>query len=332
MTSSARATPALLQPLCTTLGLPDPAAGVWLLDDGRAGHTRLALGLVDAFLSVHAMLQEPPCQPLPQRSATPQAWFPPHRSAISLLRRASFFPQVFVRLARTLLPPAADGLPADAVLIGSGMPSLLLGQYWLQVAAPHGRLYWVGQPTRVALHPRTQTLYWHPAHLTRVNAHHTASPLLPAPRPSGQSAPVRWPPTLCIGGRTRECPFERSDWAAMLDQFARHCEQRGQRGQVLLSRRSPAPLLQELAQPWSQHFDLKSPDQVVLPGHFPAPADHQMASALWITADSLSMLNEAIWHGWPVQAITPLRGLLRSSRTLMLADWQQRGWITLHIL
>lgn len=294
---------------------PAPQTALWLLDDGRAGHTQLSLGLAQLW----------------QRRLQPTAtmhryrWLPPAKIIVSTLRRLRYFEYSFVKLAHHSLPLPPTDLPVDAILFGSGIASLLLGQYWLHTAVPRGQLFWVGDAKRTCLHPHTRILYWHSAALKRFATQTIYSPLLPAPTHMHWPAPHNWPLTLCVGGSTREVPFGTADWATLLDRFALFCQQQGERGQVLLSRRSPIDYLQKLAQPYTHLFKLNLPEQASPPFHFPASPNFNLP--LWITADSLSMLNEALWHGWAVQAILPRAGVLPSFHAQMLRYWEQESWI-----
>ncbi len=314
-----------------TPSLPGPdlhLSRLWAIDDGRAGHTNLVRGLAGLL----------PWQPVQWFRWQPAL----HRWQISLLRRLTHWPWLFVQLGRRWLPAAPPGLAAG-VLLCSGVPALLLAQYWQLAGNRLQAIVHLGPARRMQLLPCTRLIECRPgswassaAAAQSADAQIFAVPLFPAMRvaiPAG----VWHGPQLYLGGPTREYPWRVRELLALVQQFALYCLRTGQTGRVYRSRRTPAavvealrPLpLHESSHPQRTpalhtalaqgHIICCSLDQSP-PLHHPAPSG---AHPVWICEDSRSLLNEALWNGWPTLSI-----LTRRCAPLPIQNhWVQQGWL-----
>jgi mitochondrial fission protein ELM1 len=146
-------------------------------------------------------------------------------------------------------------------------------------------------------------------------------------------SPDDWPDrrprrvAIAIGGPAPDCPFEADDWAH-LERLIGDLAGQGLAVTVTNSRRTPGEVSDRLASlagpggPIARWIDVRRPDAARF---FSLLAD---ADALLVTADSSSMVSEAVFARRPIVALAPRGSRLTPDETQYRAALAERGLTT----
>ncbi len=281
-----------------------PDLKVLLISDGRPGHFNLSEGIVAAMAR--------------RRSVQVARVEVKRRKLVSGyvgagLFRAGVSPAWVLHLAHGLV---GTDVPVADVIVSAGAETLPAN-----VAA--ARLF--GVPNIFYGSLRAYSPAWFELVLTSYAAQvadpHPVMTLKPS-RLDPDSLPVLaargWgeyrPPTvagLLIGGDSGSGRFEASDWSGLLDLVAMTHASWGTRWIVANSRRTPgvvsdrfADVAGQLAGPMARFIDVRSTGSGTLRELFAS------AEMVAVTADSSSMLSEAVWSRRPTVALAPRNHVL----------------------
>lgn len=274
-----------------------PELRVLLLSDGRAGHYNLSEGIVAAMGRRRLIVID--------RLEVHRRRFMPGRVAAGLLA-AGLPPRTVLHLAHGLddrrvsradviVSAGAETMPANVALARLwGVPNVFYGS--LRAFRPS----WFGL---VLTSYATQVRDPHPVMTLKPSRLDPDS--LPAlDRKRGVHPPRR--AGLLIGGDGGGTRFTRTDWDALLHVLTATHEAWGTRWIVANSRRTPGEVGDRLAKAASEgpaierFIDVRSAGTGTLSDLLGA------SEIVAVTADSSSMLSEAVWSRRPVLALAPL--------------------------
>ncbi|MDX2258249.1 MAG: ELM1/GtrOC1 family putative glycosyltransferase [Hyphomicrobiaceae bacterium] len=298
-----------------------PPLAVLLVSDGRPGHESLSRGIIAAMgrrrvLDVRRIEVRRP-RHLPGRllAFALRAGLPP----AVLLSRVHGLDAAALARPDVIVSAGGDTLAANVALARStGAPNLFYGSL---------RAY---RPADFAL---SLTSYAHQA-----TAPNRLMSLKPSPLdPDGLSLPraattTPWQPPqsagMIIGGPAgRTARYDERDWAGLLAIVAATAEAWGTRWTLANSPRTPAAVSDRLAQAArkpasgiSEFIDFRSSGPGSLGRLFSA------SQAILCTADSSSMLSEAVWLRRPVLAVAPAMFSLPGPERAYRAWLNANGW------
>lgn len=145
-----------------------------------------------------------------------------------------------------------------------------------------------------------------------------------------RSKPPRWIAAL-IGGPAGPIRFTDKDWSGLLDFMVAMTDRQGVRWLVSNSRRTPIDISDRLAGlaaieggPIARYIDVRSPAARPLLDLF------ETADAVVCTADSSSMISEAIWARLPVLAVSPDVCPLTADEAAYRQWLSAQGWTAAH--
>ena len=257
-------------------------AAVLIIHDERKGHLHPAMAVAEILEQQYAL------KPIAFRLPITLK-----KTMISMMKKLSYFPfmfQLFGKLLFKIQPPHPEQYQA---IVCSGMPNLIYAA-------------WLARQWNIPLIYAGGTRKFNPELIDRIictvpEQHHAEQIIIPTcpvlKKFSNVSAIVpQAQACLLLGGPTREYAFSLDDYQNLIEHFHQFCLQHHFRGKVVMSRRTP-----------------NLPDDIVM--RFPQidliPMDANIAidsimlnsQFIFVTADSVSMLSEALQTGRSVISV-----------------------------
>lgn len=281
---------------------------ILLLSDGRPGHYRQAEGVAAALGRLGPV------------SVTRVEAVSRHPRFARLLRRAAASP-----LARLVLsldyPDLAVPAPAPDLIVSAGGATMVANIALARLtAAPN---VFCGSLRNA---PEAAFSAWLTGYAD-VQASRHVTCLKPTPIDPDRLRPAApWPGgalAVLIGGPTSAQDFSPADWSALAGLLDPAVWPRGVRIEIVTSPRTPPDAADRLAAA-AAAADMPFTDfRTAGPGSIIGALDR--ADAVLVTADSMSMLFEAVAVRRPVVALVPSRGAAPAGEARMLADLCARG-------
>lgn len=284
---------------------PDPRAPIWAIADAKAGNRRQAEALAAAL----ALRLQCDWHPIRLSPRAPWSWFAPR----ALPWAARRFDPRFAQYLQQHPPRLVVGCGRAAAL-ATRIAREVAGSTAVQILDPRLRgAYW-----DLRIQPQHDPLPAEPCLQTLGSLHGIDDDWLRETRlawPSLQAAPA--PRIVCLlGGPTRQLDWGVEELRAGWALARRRAEASGGSLFLLASRRTPAHWREALdragAQMWWDDRD----------GPNPYPGWLAWADELWVSADSVNMLSEAMATAarvvlWPT---APARGRLARFHQAVLAS------------
>jgi len=299
-----------------------PPFRILILSDGRPGHFNLSEGIARA-LTRHRpgdVGRQPVRRYAPGRLA---AW------AINARLPARWLLSALHRLD-------ADAIPACDVIVSAGAETLSASVALARLRGVPNIHY----GSLRAFRPRDFALVL-TSYAGRADADRVVFAAKPAPFDPADlgppSDPATWPDgrprrvVIAVGGPAPDCPFETDDWGS-LERLVGELAGLGLTLSVTNSRRTPDEVSDGLAKlarpggPIARWIDVRQPDAARF---FSLLAD---ADALLVTADSSSMVSEAVFARRPIVALAPHGSRLTPDETQYRTALAARGLTSTSVL
>jgi hypothetical protein len=289
-----------------------------LLSDGRPGHFNLAEGVLAAAERLHPLT-------VTRMEVRRPRWLTP--GMLWRLSSSRFSPTVILGYAYGIdaaeLPPAKLVVSAGGDTLAANVaaarllsaPNIFYGS--LRRYRPEDFALVLTSYERNAVKPR---------HVMTLKPSRLDPGTLPRPV-AGSGA--KWPAVagLLAGGDAGTVRFEAHDWSRLLAFVEATHRASGTRWVVSNSPRTPASFSDALARraavpngPIREVIDVRSAGSGTLGGLFAA------ADAIMVTADSSSMLSEAVWARRPVISVSPEAMTLPADEQEYRRYLQRNGW------
>lgn len=297
----------------------DTAMEALLISDGRPGHYHLAEGILAAAQRL---------RPIEVRE-------------IKVRRPRWLTPGLLWRLSASGLSPAvilgyaygidASALPKAELIVSAGGDTLAANVAAARLLRAPNIFY--GSLRRYDPHAFALVLTSYARNAVKPNHAMTLKPNRLDPDVLGtcpaRTAPGKPPATagLLIGGDAGTVHFSADDWKRLLQFLDASFKASGTRWIVSNSPRSPASLSDELVRlsqngggPIESFIDVRSAGPGTLHGLF------ARSEAILCTADSSSMLSEAVWARRPVLALKPSSAALPAEEQDYRGYLEKNGW------
>lgn len=282
----------------------------WLLTDGAPGHESQSRGLVDAIGRFRPL--DVVVVPLRVRRRLAKS------AGRTLLRLRN--PQWLMSLAYDLEPPP----DRPALIVSSGGNTLLANAL---LARRHG------VPNLYSGTPKGYDPAWYSRVFTVTpqggGTHNVVLPLPPVPGALCAPMPAPSPDApllLLAGGDGGGFAWREDDWQALAQGMAAAHARTGRRWLVATSRRTGAVAESVLA----RALPADAVDDAVYWSREPRKVVRDFlarAAAACVTADSLTMVAEAIYAGRPVHVVSPASGAHDAQDAAALAGYARAGFI-----
>jgi mitochondrial fission protein ELM1 len=293
-----------------------PAITVLILSDGRPGHYNLSEGIAAAI----GRLRPPEIKRIDVRRGR---W--PGR-VTAMLTNARLPARSMLRGVYGLDP---SNLPKADIVVSAGAETLAANVWAARILGIPNVFYGslrLFRPTDFSLvltsYARNAGL---PRHALALKPSRTDPDRLPpaaSPVPLGPSAPPK-AAALLIGGDAGGITYAKTDWTRLLDFLTSSHTALGTRWLVSNSRRTPtetsdriARLAEQPRSPIDRFIDVRTANAPPLESLFAA------ANAVVCTADSSSMVSEAIWNRRPLVTVRP------ATFRLPPDEAEYRAWLT----
>lgn len=291
---------------------------ILLLSDGRPGHYHLAEGIISAIARSRSVRT---CRLEVRRPR----WMPGR--VLSTLVNRGVPPAL---LLRTIYGVARDGLPGADLVVSAGGDTLGANICIARVLGVPNIFYGSLRRYRADDFALALTSYARRAVHPRIVMSLKPSKLdpdvlgLPPARRAGTSPAVCG---LLLGGDAGGFTYTSQDWAQMLALVRGTHAAYGTRWIVSNSRRTPAAASEAFADlaghangPCMAFIDVRSAGAGTLASLFAG------AGGVAVTADSSSMVSEAVWSRRPVVALMPRRGQFTPDEQSYRNYLEEQGW------
>ena len=257
-------------------------AAVLIIHDERKGHLHPAMAVAEILEQQYALKSIAFRLPITLK-----------KSMISMMKKLSYFPflfQLFGKLCFKTQPTHPEQYQA---IVCSGMPNLIYAA-------------WLARQWNIPLIYAGGTRKFNPGLIDRIictvpEQHHAEQIIVPtcpvlkkfsnlsAIAPQAQAC-------LLLGGPTREYAFSLEDYQSLIEHFHQFCLQHHFRGKVVMSRRTPN---------LPDHTGIRFPQIDLIPVDADITIDSIMLNSqfIFVTADSVSMLSEALQTGRSVISV-----------------------------